>query len=152
MDALSASFFCLPALITQDPSNGSLLGGHLVYFSLLFFWLFFFFSSQRSALSKSLGVFFPLSSNHHMLPRALGTFFFKRLACKENIQLKKVNSIGWDRVSSGVTLTPARESVFLRLLPPWPLGSEQADSNDCWLVFSSCLSPRKQASLSCFPG
>lgn len=99
--------------------------GHLVYFSLLFFWpFFFFFPSQHSALSKSLGVFFPLSSNHHMLPHALGTFFFKRLACNENIQLKKVNSIGWDRVSSGVTPTPARE--YQSSFGSYPLGHLEA--------------------------
>lgn len=34
-----------------------MLGGHLVWFSLLSFWRYF--SGQHSALSKLLGVFFP---------------------------------------------------------------------------------------------
>ena len=66
----------------------------------------------------------------------------------EKSQLYRVGS----RVIWGDTDTRQRISIFLRLLPPWPLGSQQADSRDCWLVSSSCLSPRKQASLSCFPG
>ena len=121
---VSECFFLLPpALITQDPSSGSLL--EVIYStSHCYFSGLFFFPSQHSALSKSLGVFPPPPSNHHMLPHALGTFFFKRLACNENIQLKKVNSIGWDRVSSGVTPTPARE--YQSSFGSYPLGHLEA--------------------------